>query len=108
MKQKGIKRVEMVRQCQIMAVFCGSIQGDFLPVQVIYKGKLQDSKPLAAAIAIPAVTGTPSSLILFRYNCSFLSNLSPSSSVQPRFFSGSELTTADLPVLACCFLNFSL
>ena len=39
------------------------------------------SKPLAAAIAIPAVTGPPSTRILLRYNCSFLSNSSPSRSV---------------------------
>lgn len=42
MEQRGVKRVEMVGQNDkrlITAVFCGSIQGDFLPVQVIYKGK---------------------------------------------------------------------
>ena len=45
MEQKGVKRVEIVGQndkSQITAVFCGSLQGDFLPVQVIYKGKLPD------------------------------------------------------------------
>ena len=42
MEQRGVKRVEMLGQNdkrQIMAVFCGSLQGDILPVQVIYKGK---------------------------------------------------------------------
>ena len=42
MEQKGIKRVEVVGQNDkrlITAIFCGSIQGDFLPIQLIYKGK---------------------------------------------------------------------
>ena len=41
-EQRGVKRVEMLGQNdkrQITAVFCGSLPGDFLPVQVIYKGK---------------------------------------------------------------------
>ena len=45
MEQRGAKRVEMVGQNdkrEIAAVFCGSLQGDFLPVQVIYKEELQD------------------------------------------------------------------
>ena len=29
----------------IMAVFCGSLVGDFLPVQVIYKGKTNRVHP---------------------------------------------------------------
>lgn len=48
MEQRGIKRVEMVGQNdkrRITAVFCGSIQGDFLPVQVIYKGKTMRCHP---------------------------------------------------------------
>ena len=42
MEQRGMKRVKMVGQNdkhQITAVFCGTLQGDFLPLQVIYKGK---------------------------------------------------------------------
>ena len=45
MEQKGVKRVEIMGQndkSQITAIFCGSLQGDFLPVQVIYQGKLPD------------------------------------------------------------------
>ena len=48
MEQRGIKRVEMVGQNdkrQITAVFCVSLQGDFLPVQVIYKGKAMRCHP---------------------------------------------------------------
>ena len=42
MEKRGSKRVEMAGICdkrQITAVFCGTILGDFLPVQLIYKGK---------------------------------------------------------------------
>ena len=42
MEQKEIKWVEVVGQNDkrlITAIFCGSIQGDFLPIQLIYKGK---------------------------------------------------------------------
>ena len=48
MEQRGVKRVEMVDQNdyrQITAVFCGSLQGDFLPVQVIYTGKTTKCHP---------------------------------------------------------------
>ena len=48
MEKKGVKRVKMVGQNdkrQITAVFCGSLQGDFLPVQVIYKGKTTRCHP---------------------------------------------------------------
>ena len=48
MEKRGVKRVEMVGQNdkrQITAVFCGSLQGDFLPVQVIYKGKTTRCHP---------------------------------------------------------------
>ena len=40
---KRNKKVEVVGQNDkhlITAIFCGSIQGDFLPIQLIYKGKL--------------------------------------------------------------------
>ena len=42
MEKQGAKRVEMVGvndKRQITAVFCGNLLGDFLPVQLIYKGK---------------------------------------------------------------------
>ena len=48
MEQRGVKRVEVVSQNdkrQITAVFYGSLQGDFLPVQVIYTGKTTRCHP---------------------------------------------------------------
>ena len=48
MEERGVKRVEMVGvndKRQITAVFCGSLTGDFLPVQVIYKGKTPRCHP---------------------------------------------------------------
>ena len=48
MNQKGAKRMEITDlkdKQQITAVFCGTIQGDFLPVQVIYKGTTQRCYP---------------------------------------------------------------
>ena len=42
MERQGSKRVEAVGvndKCLITTVFCGSLVGDFLPVQIIYKGK---------------------------------------------------------------------
>ena len=48
MEECGAKRVEMVGvndKRQITAVFCGSLTGDFLPVQVIYKGKTSRCHP---------------------------------------------------------------
>lgn len=42
MEEKGVKRVEVVGQSdkrQITAVLAGTIQGDLLPLQLIYKGK---------------------------------------------------------------------
>lgn len=42
MDQQGVKRVEIGGAGDkqlIIAVFCGSLVGDFLPVQVIYQGK---------------------------------------------------------------------
>jgi len=44
MEPKGSKRVELAGlndKCQIMAVFCASLAGEFLPVQLIYQGRLQ-------------------------------------------------------------------
>ena len=41
LEEKGSKRIELVSikdKHQITAIFCCSIQGDFLPVQLIYKG----------------------------------------------------------------------
>lgn len=48
MEKRGEKRVEMVGvndKRQITAVFCGSMVGDFLPVQLIYKGKTPRCHP---------------------------------------------------------------
>jgi len=48
MEQRGMKRVKMVGQNdkhQITAVFCGTLQGDFLSLQVIYKGKTARCHP---------------------------------------------------------------
>ena len=48
MDQCGAKRVEMVGandKRQITAVFCGNLLGDFLPIQVIYKGKTARCHP---------------------------------------------------------------
>ena len=42
MNQQGARRVELVGvndKRQITAVLCGSLLGDFLPLQLIYKGK---------------------------------------------------------------------
>ena len=41
MEQRGVKRVEVVGQSdkrQVTAVLCGTILGDLLPLQIIYKG----------------------------------------------------------------------
>ena len=43
-----VKRVEMIGvgdKRQITAVFCGSVLGDFLPIQLIYKGKTNRCHP---------------------------------------------------------------
>lgn len=48
MERRGTRRVEMVGvndKRQITAVFCGSLLGDFLPLQVIYKGKTVQCHP---------------------------------------------------------------
>ena len=48
MDQQGARRVEMIGtndKRQITAVFCGSMTGDFLPVQLIYKGKTSRCHP---------------------------------------------------------------
>ncbi len=48
MDQRGAKRVEMIGvndKQQITAVFCGTLVGDFLPVQLIYKGKTPRCHP---------------------------------------------------------------
>ena len=48
MDLRGSKRVEMIGvddKRQITAVFCGSLIGDFLPVQLIYKGKISRCHP---------------------------------------------------------------
>ena len=48
MERQGSKRVEVVGvndKCLITVVFCGSLVGDFLPIQVIYKGKTPRCHP---------------------------------------------------------------
>lgn len=48
MEKRGVKRVEVVGQNDkrlITALFCGSLQGDFLPLQLIYKGKTSRCHP---------------------------------------------------------------
>jgi hypothetical protein len=48
MEQRGARRVEMIGandKRQITAVFCGSLLGDFLPLQLIYKGKTPRCHP---------------------------------------------------------------
>ena len=48
MEQKGVKRVEVAGQNdkrQVTAVICGTIQGDLLPLQIIYKGKTDCCHP---------------------------------------------------------------
>ena len=48
MEKEGAKRVEVVAKDdkqQITAVFCGSMTGDFLPIQLIYEGKTNRCSP---------------------------------------------------------------
>ena len=48
MERQGSKRIEMAGvndKRQITAVFCGTMLGDFLPVQLIYKGKTPRCHP---------------------------------------------------------------
>ena len=48
MEKEGSRRIEVVGvddKCLITAVFCGTLPGDFLPVQLIYKGKTDRCHP---------------------------------------------------------------
>ena len=48
MEEKGSRRIELVGlkdKCQIAAVFCCTIEGNFLPVQLIYKGTTSRCHP---------------------------------------------------------------
>ena len=48
LEQKGTKRVELIGitdKLQITVVFCGSLSGDFLPLQVTYQGKTSRCHP---------------------------------------------------------------
>ena len=48
MEQSGAARVEISgidNKHQITAIFCGTLTGDFLPLQIIYKGKSQRCHP---------------------------------------------------------------
>ena len=47
-EKRGRNRVEMIAvddKCQITAVFCGTLVGNFLPIQVIYTGKMNCCHP---------------------------------------------------------------
>ena len=48
MEQWGAKRVELTGlndKCQITAVFCGTLSGDFLSAQLVYQGKTERCHP---------------------------------------------------------------
>ena len=48
MEQRGAKRVELTGlndKRQITAVFCGTLSGDFLPIQLVYQGKTKRCHP---------------------------------------------------------------
>ena len=54
MEKQEEKRVEMVgvnNKCQIVAVFCGYMLRDFLPVQLVYKGKTSRCHPSYSFLA---------------------------------------------------------
>jgi len=62
LEQEGARRVEVVGLTDkrlITAVFCGSLLGDFLPVQIIYKGKTSRCHPRYAFPAGWQVTHSP-------------------------------------------------
>ena len=62
MEQRGARRVEMIGindKRQITAVFCGNLLGDFLPVQLIYKGKTSRCHPQFAFPADWHITHSP-------------------------------------------------
>ena len=62
MDKRGSKRVEIKGvndKRQITAVFCGSLTGDFLPIQVIYKGKTNRCHPKFAFPSDWHVTHSP-------------------------------------------------
>ena len=62
MEQQGTKRVEVIGvndKRQITAVLCGSLSGDFLPVQLIYKGKTSRCHPHFAFPAGWHITHSP-------------------------------------------------
>jgi len=45
-QKQGAKRVQLVAKddkWQLIAVFAGSMSGDFLPLQLMYKGKKKNS-----------------------------------------------------------------
>ena len=65
MQRQGEMRVQMVgvnNKRQITAVFCGTMLGEFLPVQLIYQGKTDRchpkfSSPLIGTLRIHQITG---------------------------------------------------
>lgn len=62
MNRQRIKWVEIISNIdkhQITAVFCGSLAGNFLPVQVIYKGKIEHCHPCFAFPSGWLITHSP-------------------------------------------------
>ena len=62
MEQKGSKTVELAGlndKCQTTLVFCASLTGEFLPVQVVYQGKTTASLPRYAFPDDWDITFTP-------------------------------------------------
>ena len=62
MEQRSSKRVEMVGandKRQITAIFCGTILGDFLPIQLIYKRKTDRCHPKFKFPADWHITNSP-------------------------------------------------
>ena len=62
MEQKGSKRVELAGlndKRQITAVFCATLAGEFLPVQLIYQGKITANLPRFAFPDDWDITFTP-------------------------------------------------
>ena len=71
MDRQGSKRVEIAGvndKRLITAVFCGSLTGDFLPVQVIYQGKTTRCHPHFQFPPCWHVTHSPSTLVYRRNN----------------------------------------
>ena len=62
MERKGANRVEMVGvndKRQITAIFCSTLTGDFLPVQLVYKGKTPRCHPHFGFLSGRHITHSP-------------------------------------------------